>query len=698
MEKFKLKLGQKDLIVEISDLAEQASGSCLVQYGSTLVLATVVMSEHKREGIDYFPLSVNYEERNYAAGKILGSRYMRREGRPSDEAVIASRFIDRAIRPLFPKGFKKEVQVIITCLSWDTENDPDVLGLLAASISLLISEIPWLGPVAPLRIGEKNGKFLLNPTHAERDESEFDLAITAVQDNKNILFNMIESEAKQVQEKTVIKAIESAKPEFKKLIDFQNKIKEKVGKEKQEFEADKFDSELQKQIEKFLENKLQKAINIQDKKQKAKALKELREEILKLVEEKAPENAENLIKNLLEEKKDELVHQNILDQNKRSDGRKMDEVRKLSIKAGLLPRTHGSGLFCRGQTKALSILTLGAPGDVRLLDGMEISGEKRFMHHYNFPPYCVGEVKPIRGPGRREIGHGVLAEKALKPVIPNQEDFPYTIRVVTEILSSNGSSSMAATCGSSLALMDAGVPITAPVAGIALGLVKKGKDYKILTDIQGLEDHFGDMDLKVTGTEKGITAMQMDLKIKGVSLLILEQVLKQAKKARLEILKEMKKVIAEPRANLSPFAPRILTIQINPDRIGDVIGKGGKVINEITQECNVTIDIEETGQIFITSESEESAQKAVEWIENLTREVKVGEVFEGTVKKIMDFGAFVEVLPGQEGLIHISKLSPGRVGKVTDVVKLGDTVMVEVILIDEKGRINLLLKKVIKKA
>ncbi len=698
MEKFKLRLGDKDLIVEINDFAEQASGSCLVQYGDTLVLATAVMSEQKREGIDYFPLSVNYEERHYAAGKILGSRYMRREGRPSDEAILTSRLIDRAIRPLFPKGFKKEVQIIITCLSWDKENDPDILGLLAASISLLISDIPWLGPITSLRVGQEKEKFVLNPTYIQREESNLDLTVSAVEQDDEILINMIEAEAKEIDEKTILKAIEWAKPFLKKLINFQNQITKKKGKKKQVFEQIKIQPELQKEIKDFLGNKFEKALAQKIKEEQVKAIKLVNEEVLDFVAEKNPEQKQTLIKDFLGQELKNLINQNIILKEKRPDNRKLDEIRKISCQAGLLPRTHGSGLFCRGKTKTLSILTLGSPGDVKLFANMEMIGEKKFMHHYNFPPYSVGEVKPIRGPGRREIGHGMLVEKALKPIIPNSETFPYTIRIVSEVLSSNGSTSMASLCASCLALMDAGVPIKEPIAGISLGLIKKGKDYKILTDIQGLEDYYGSMDLKVIGTKKGITAIQMDVKIDGISTKILEESFIQAKKARFQILDEIKKTISEPRSKLSPFAPRILTIQINPDKIRNIIGKGGKTINEITQECNVSIDIEETGQIFITAESKESAQKAIEWIEKLTREAKVGESFEGTVKRILDFGAFVEIIPGQEGLIHISKLSSGRVGKVTDVVNLNDIVDVKVISIDEQGRINLSLNKVIKKA
>ncbi len=701
MEEFKLKLGEKEITVNTRNLAEQSNGSCFVRCGDTSVLATVVMAPIYREGIDYFPLSVNYEERFYAAGKILGSRYVRRESRPSDEAVLTARLIDRAIRPLFSQEFKKEVQVIITCLSWDRENDPDIIGLLAASLSLLISDIPWSGPIIPLRIGRKDGKFTLNPTYSEREESDLDLTISAVESDKDLLVNMIEAEAKEIDKKTVVQAIEWSKPYLKQLIDFQKQIAEKVGKKKVAIEAPAPDLELVREIKELIGSKLEKAIfSTVKKEEQSEAIKNVYQETLESLERKYPDFSKDktsVLKDCLEKETASLIRNKIIKEGIRSDSRKIDQLRKISVETGLLPRTHGSGLFCRGLTKTLSILTLGSPGDVKLLSGMEIIGEKRFMHHYNFPPYSTGEVAPIRGPGRREIGHGMLVEKALRPVMPDAEKFPYTIRIVSEVLSSNGSTSMASLCSSSVALMDAGVPITSPVTGIAMGLIKEGNDYKILTDIQGPEDHYGDMDLKSTGTEKGITAIQMDLKIDGITMEILEQALDQAEKARLQILGEIKKVISKPRAELSPFAPRIITFQISPEKIGDVIGKGGKIINEIIHECEVTIDIEDSGQVFITSESEESAKKALEWIKNLTREIKVGEVFQGKVKRILEFGAFVEILPGQEGMIHISKLSSGRVDKVTDVVRVGDMVKVEVILVDEQGRINLLLIEAAKK-
>ncbi len=689
--KFELEIGGRKLISEINDLAEQASGSCFLRYGETEVLATVVMSESERGG-DFFPLTVNYEEKYYAAGKILGSRFIRRESRPSEEAIITSRLIDRAIRPLFPKYLKREVQVIITCLSWDRENDPDIVGLMAASIALSISDIPWFGPLGVVRVGRsEQGKMIINPTYEEREKSDFDLVLAGIEKGGEILINMIESEATEVSEKTVLEATEFARPYLKKAIDFQLGVIKEAGKKKREIEKPAREPELEKEIKEFLGDRLEKIIFRSG--ETNKDVESLREEMVSYIEEKEPGRG-GYARDFFESEIEKMVHKSILSKEKRPGERKLDEIREISCQAGLLPRTHGSGLFCRGKTKALSILTLGAPGDVKLLQGMEIIGKKRFMHHYNFPPYCSGEVKPIRGPGRREIGHGMLAEKALLPLIPESEEFPYTIRVVTEILSSNGSTSMASVSSSSLALMDAGVPIKEPAAGIALGLMKDEKgNYKILTDIQGPEDHYGDMDLKIAGTRKGITAIQMDVKIEGISENIFREALERGRKARLEILDKMAKVLAKPRPKLSPFAPRIMTIQIDPKKIRDVIGPGGKVINEIIEECGVTIDVQETGKIFVTAEKEEATKKAIDWIKNITREVKVGEIFQGKVRRILDFGAFVEILPGQEGLIHISELAPWRVEKVEDVVKIGDIVPVKVISIDKQGRINLSLKQ-----
>jgi len=686
--KFKLDLGGRELTAEINNLAEQTSGSVFLQYGETLVLATCVMSDKERESLDFFPLTVNYEEKFYAAGKIRGPRYIRREARPSDEAICNARLVDRAIRPLFPGNLNREVQVVVTVLSWDGQNEPDILGLLASSIALSISDIPWQGPVATVRIGKIGEQFILNPTYAQREESEIDIVFAAKSGQTDLLINMLEGNFEEVGEETILAAYQFSKPFLKKLLDFQKEISAKVGKEKVNLAKPEIQLELEKEIKEFLENKLEEEGGRMEK------LDQLKEDLINFIQEKYPERMGYALK-FFEKEIGRIIHENVIKNERRPDGRKLTEIRKISCQAGLIPRTHGSGLFCRGQTKSLSILTLGAPGDVQILEGMEIVGKKRFMHHYNFPPYCSGEVKPIRGPGRREIGHGVLAEKALLPLIPSFGDFPYTIRVVTEILSSNGSTSMASVSSSSLALMDAGVPILRPAAGIAMGLMQdKEGNYKILTDIQGPEDHHGDMDLKVAGTKNGVTAIQMDVKFEGISEKILRECLGQGKKARSQILEKMKEVISKPRLELSPFAPRILTIQINPEKIREVIGPGGKVINKIIKECGVSIDVEETGKIFVTAEKEEAAKKAIAWINDITREVKVGEIFQGKVKKILDFGAFIEILPGQEGLLHISKIAPYRVERIEDFFKVGDVISVKVISVDEQGRINLSLVRV----
>jgi len=707
-EKFKLEIGGKELKVDVNDLAEQAAASVFVQYGDTLVLATAVMADFKREDVDFFPLTVEYEEKFYAAGKILGSRFMRREGKPTDEAILTSRFIDRTIRPLFPQSLKNETQVVATCLSWDAENSPDIIGLIAASLALSISNIPWLGPVAISRVGRIDNKFILNPTYAEIEKSDFDLAIAGLDAGKEILINMIEAEGDEIEESVILQAVEFTRPYLKKIIDFQKEIIKKTGKEKVKIIEPPEDAGLEKDIKEFLKDKLEKTLYPPkffneklggayqpEKSGRMKEVNQLKDDLAYFIEGKYPGmGKQTAAKEFFEKEIDKLVHENAISQGKRPDGRKIDELREIECKVGLLPRTHGSGLFIRGQTKALSILTLGAPSDVKLLEGMEIRGKKRFMHHYNFPPYSTGEVKPMRGPGRREIGHGMLAEKALLPLIPSFDEFPYTIRIVTEILSSNGSTSMASVSSSSLALMDAGVPLKSPAAGISLGLMKNDKgDYKILTDIQGPEDHHGDMDFKVAGTKKGITAIQMDVKIEGISEKILKETLEQGKKARLQILEKIEKTIAEPRKELSPHAPRIIILQINPGKIREVIGPGGKIINAIIDECGVAIDIEDSGKIFITAEKEEAGKKASDWIKNITREAKVGEFFHGRVTRILNFGAFVEIFPGQEGLVHISQLADYHVDKVEDIVKIGDVIPVKVISIDEQGRINLSLKE-----
>jgi len=706
LNRFQIEIGGRELKVDIKDLAERANGNVLVSYGDTMVLATCVMSEEKREGISFFPLTVDYEERYYAAGKIRGPRYIKREGRPSDEAICNARLIDRAIRPLFPENLDREVQVVITVLSWDGQNDPDIVSLIAASLALSISDIPWSGPIGALRVGQcpnHSGKeleeFILNPTYEEREKNKMDLVLAGTKIDGQFLINMIEGNFEEIKEDAILKAFEFAESDLKKIVDFQQEIVQKSGKEKISLSAPVFDLELEKEISGFLENKIEMAL-FQEKKEKSKnQINKLKEELANFAENRY--QSQEKIKYALdffEKEVKKILHENVVYKEKRPDGRALDEIREIHIEVGTLPRTHGSGLFCRGETKALSILTLGAPGDQQLLEGMEIVGKKRFMHHYNFPPYSVGEIKPMRGPARRDIGHGMLVEKALLPLIPSFDQFPYTMRVVSEILSSNGSTSMASVSSSSLALMDAGVPIKNPAAGIALGLMSvENGEYKILTDIQGPEDHYGDMDFKVAGTKNGVTALQMDVKIKGINKEILNQALFQGKKARLEILSAMEKVLPAPREKLSPFAPRILTLQINPEKIREVIGPGGKIINSIIAETGVTIDIQPTGLIFITSESAEAAKKAISLIKNLTREIKVGEVFQAKVKRVVNFGAFLELLPGQEGLLHISHLRPPRSKKIGEILKVGRILAVKVIGIDEQGRINLSLEKQITK-
>jgi polyribonucleotide nucleotidyltransferase len=691
MEKFKKEIGGKELVVEINDLAQRANGSCQVRYGDTVVMATAVMSNYEREGIDFFPLTVEYEERFYAAGKILGSRFIRRETKPSDEAILTARSIDRAIRPRFPKHLRREIQVVVTCLSWDGENDPDTIGLLAASIALSTSDIPWSGPISAVRIGKTNDTFTVNPSYEQRSQGDMDFLVTGLEGEKDFLINMIELEGEEIKENTILQAYQSAKPELQKLIELQKEIIKKTGKEKAALPAPEKEIDLENDINEFLKDKVEKVIYDKN----TGTLDDLKKDLIYYIEGKYPGLGKGQYVNaFFENKINDIIHENVIKKDKRPDGRKLDEIRKIETQVGLLPRTHGSGLFVRGETKALSILTLGSPGDVRLMEGMEIRGKKRFMHHYNFPPYCSGEVKPMRGPGRREIGHGMLAEKALFHLIPDIEIFPYTIRAVTEILCSNGSSSMASVSAASLALMDAGVPIKSLATGIAIGLMSESNgEYKLVADIQGPEDHHGDMDFKIAGTKNGITAIQMDVKVEGITEKIMEEALELGKKSREKILKEMEKTISEPRKDLSPWAPRIYKMNIKPDKIREVIGPGGKIINEIIDACLVSIDIEDDGKIFITGEKEEAVKKAVEWIEKIVKEVEVGEIYQGKVKRILAFGAFVEILPGQEGMVHISQLAPRRIEKVEDVVKIGDTVTVKVISIDEQGRINLSIKE-----
>ncbi len=697
-QEFSCQFAGRTLKVSTGLLALQANGAVLITYGETAILATAVMGSGPKPNCDYLPLTVEYEEKLYAGGKIKGSRFIKREGKPQDEAILSGRLIDRTIRPRFDQNIRHDIQIVITVLSFDKENDPDILGILGASLALSLSDIPWDGPVAGVRISRNNNQFVINPTYQERSQSDIDLIVAGTE--KNI--NMLEGQSDQAPEEIVLQAIENGFRAYQELIKFQQKIIATLKPVKKVLEVQKPTEEIKNKVKDFLKDKIEKAIYTPDKNGCKTQIASLNKALVDFIKTNEPEdkNLEEKINQALtvfEEEINQFVHQEILKNERRPDGRRLDEIRPISCHVGFLPRPHGSALFSRGATQALSTVTLGSPGDKQIIDGLEEEYKKRFIHHYNFPPFSVGEIGKLGGPGRREVGHGALAEKALSSIIPPEEQFPYTIRVVSEILSSNGSSSMASTCGSSLALMDAGVPIKAPVAGIAIGLIidEKNHDYfKILTDIQGPEDHYGDMDLKVAGTKNGICALQMDVKIEGINLKILSQAIEQAKKARLEILTVMEKTLAKPRAQLSQFAPRIIIHQINPDKIRDVIGPGGKVINEIIAKTGVKIDIEDSGLIFITSENSASANEALQWIKNLTYEVKPGEIFQGKVTRLVNFGAFVEILPNQEGLIHISELAPWHVNKVDDILKIGDIVPVKVKNIDELGRINLSLKEV----
>jgi polyribonucleotide nucleotidyltransferase len=688
-KKWSLQIGGRLLEVETGLLAGQANGAVTVKYGDTVVLATAVMSKAASRISGYFPLMVDYEERYYAAGKIKGSRFIKREGRPSDDAVLTGRVVDRTIRPLFNGRMRNEVQVIVTVLSIDSENDPDVIAMIAASAALSISNIPWNGPIGAVRVGRSKGEFVLNPVNGDLADSDLDLIVSGTKDK----INMIEAGIKEVPEAEVLEAFKFGQEAIKLIAEFIESIQKEIGQVKAvpvllqgspEFEAKVKEIVLAEGLGSALYDKDKKVIE-----EKTRAIKSVVKEYIKANPAIDGSNLDEIAEQVMEEVSDEIVHQNILEKEQRPDGRKLTEVRHIACHVSLLPRTHGSALFTRGETQALTVTTLGSPGDEQVIDTMEVDMKKRYIHHYNFPPFSVGEVKPMRGPGRREVGHGALAEKALVPVLPAKDDFPYTILLVSEILSSNGSSSMASTCGSTLSLMDAGVPIKRPVSGIAMGIIVGNDKFKVLTDIQGAEDHYGDMDFKAAGSEKGLTALQMDVKVDGVTLEMLEAVLNQSHTNRLEILARMLETLPVPRTEMSQYAPRIITMHINPEKIRNVIGTGGKIINQIIDETGVQIDIEDDGSVFITSPDEISAQKAQKWIDNLTHEVKAGELFTARVTRIMTFGAFAEILPGQEGLIHVSELADHRVEKVEDVVKVGDMVPVKVKEIDQQGRINL---------
>jgi len=685
--KKELEIGGKKLSLELDGLAPQANGSVMVRLEDTVVLATAVISKEVRGEIDYLPLLVDYEEKLYAAGKIKGSRWVKREGRPTDEAILTSRLIDRSIRPFFDERIRNDIQIIPTVLSVDGENDPDIISIIASSLALSISDIPFDGPIAAVRVGKIGEDFIINPSYKEREEGVLNLVIAG--NGEKIV--MLEGGAKEVPEELVISALEFGLKYVEKIVKFEKELQNliKPEKSKEVILEKEAESRVVEKVEKHVKDKLDETLFVRSKKDRAERLEGLKNEVSEQLAEELKVSVDDIGK-VFDQIVGKRIREAILREEKRVDGRKLDEIRPIPIKVGLLPRTHGSALFTRGETQALAVVTLGSPGKAQLLDTMEVEGEKRFIHYYNFPPFCSGEVSPLRWSSRREIGHGALAERALVPVIPSEDEFPYTILIVSEILSSNGSTSMAAACGSSLALMDAGVSIKRPVAGISIGLIAENdKNYKLLTDIAGFEDHDGDMDFKVAGTKKGITILQMDVKVHGINLEIVRKALEEGKRVREEILEKMEKTISTPRANVSPYAPKILQIKIAQDKIGEVIGPGGKIINEIISETGAEIDIKDDGRVFISSQDEKQVKKAKKWIQDLTREVKQGETFQGKVTRITNFGAFVEILPGKEGLVHISQLSDRRIERVEDVVKIGDTIPVIVIEIDQYGRINL---------
>ncbi|WP_195237376.1 polyribonucleotide nucleotidyltransferase [Romboutsia sp. 1001285H_161024_C4] len=688
---FKMDLAGRELSVEIGKIAELASGSAILRYGDTMVMVNVSKSSAPRDGIDFFPLSVDYEEKLYSVGKIPGG-FLKREGKPSEKAILTSRLIDRPIRPLFPKGFRNDVQVVATVLSVDQDCTPDIVAMIGSSVALSISDIPFNGPTGSVLIGLVDGAFVVNPTAEEREKSSMHLVVSGTKD----AIMMVEAGAEEIPDEIMLEAILFAHEEIKKIVEFIEQIVAEVGKEKMEVVLHQVDEDIEKAVREFASEKMAKAIKTFEKLERMEKMDAVKaetfEHFAEIAEEFEQDIEETLHAIIKEEVRKLIVHENV-----RPDNRKLDEIRPIWCDNGFIPRTHGSGLFTRGQTQVMSIATLGALGDVQILDGLDEEESKRYMHHYNFPAYSVGEARPSRGPGRREIGHGALAERALLPVLPSKEEFPYAIRVVSEVLSSNGSTSQGSVCGSTLSLLDAGVPIKDMVAGIAMGLIKHDNKVAVLSDIQGMEDHLGDMDFKVAGTEKGITAIQMDIKIAGIDEQVLRDALTQAKAGRIHILNEMRKTISEPKPELSKYAPKIVTMNINPDKIRDVIGPGGKVITKIIDETGVKIDIEQTGEVFIAGIDADMIKLAQKLINDIVAEAEVGKTYTGKVTRIMNFGAFVEILPGKEGLLHISHIAHERVAKVEDVLNIGDEVEVKVTEIDEKGRVNLSRKVLLPK-
>lgn len=688
---YSFELAGRPLTFEIGELAKQANASVLVRYGDTVVLSTCVASKEPKD-IDFFPLTIGYEERLYAVGKVPGG-FIKREGRPSEHAILAGRLIDRPIRPLFPDGFRNDVQVINYVMSVDHNNSPEVSAMIGSSLSLSISDIPFEGPIAGVIVGRVNGEFVLNPTVEQLENSDIDLTVAGTKD----AVNMVEAGAKEVPEEVMLEAIMFGHDAIKQIIAFQEQIVAEIGKEKMELNLYEIDADINARVREMAEADMLAAIQVVEKHARQEAIDAVNKRVLEVFEaEEVTEKELKQVKEVLNKIVKEEVRRLITDEKVRPDGRKIDEIRPLSSRVDLLPRTHGSALFTRGQTQALSICTLGALNEHQMLDGLEVEETKRFMHHYNFPPFSVGETGRYGAPGRREVGHGALGERALKQVMPSEKEFPYTVRLVSEVLESNGSTSQASICASTMALMAAGVPIKAPVAGIAMGLVKKGENYTVLTDIQGMEDHLGDMDFKVAGTAQGVTALQMDIKIEGLSREILEEALQQAKVGRMQILNHMLGTIAETREDLSAYAPKIKVMTIKVDKIRDVIGPGGKQINEIIDKTGVKIDIEQDGTVYILHDNTENINQAVAMIEDIVREVEVGKIYLGKVVRIEKFGAFVEIFPGQDGLVHISQLAEERVAKTEDVVNVGDQIHVKVTEIDDRGRVNLSRKEAIK--
>jgi polyribonucleotide nucleotidyltransferase len=674
--------------MEVGRLAKQADGAALVTYGETVVFVTAVAAESTREGIDFLPLTCDYQERTFAAGKIPGG-FFKREGRPSEKETLTSRLIDRPIRPLFPEGFSLETQIIATVLSHDRENDPDMVSLIGTSAALQVSDIPFHGPMAAVRMGWIDGQLVVNPTQTQIEQTALNLVVAGTRDG----IVMVEGGAKMLPEDIMLDALFTAHRELQVILDMQDELRRAVGKPKREITSAPFDTALFGRVDELLRPRVEAAFQLSGKQERATALHQAEEEVVAALTPEFPDRAQ-AVRHLCEEVTSRVMRGAIVTEGRRVDGRGLKEVRPITCEVGVLPRTHGSALFTRGETQALAVATLGTSSDEQKIDALIGEYYKRFMLHYNFPPFSVGEVKFLRSPGRREIGHGALAERALQAVLPSEEEFPYTIRVVSEILESNGSSSMATVCGGTLSLMDAGVPIKAPVAGIAMGLIKEGDTVRILSDILGDEDHLGDMDFKVAGTAEGITALQMDIKIGRVTREIMREALYQAREGRLHILKAMTAVLAHPRTDISAHAPRIVTLKIRVDKIRDVIGPGGKVIRSIIEETGVKIDVEDDGTVLIASTDGNSMQRAIELIQGITAEAEVGKVYKGIVKKIVDFGAFVEILPGTDGLLHISQIGPGRVNRVSDVFKEGDEVMVKVLEVDRQGKIRLSRKDV----